>query len=130
MNAKISVFYVFLLPLLGFSFLFKKIEILQVFIVFRLRSLFIVFNMIKQGKDYDPNGEYIKTWVPELLSVSDDRIHTPWLYLNKPANYPEPILIAPEWERYYPKGSKKSVPDAKRQKKGLDFYFKSGAAPK
>ena len=88
------------------------------------------FNMIKQGKDYDPDGEYIKTWVPELLSVSDDRIHTPWLYLKKPVNYPEPIHIAPEWERHYPKGSKKSVPDAKRQKKGMDFYFKSGAAQK
>ena len=27
------------------------------------------FNMVKQGLDYDPDGEYIRTWVPELKGV-------------------------------------------------------------
>ena len=30
-------------------------------------------------QDYDENGEYIKTWVPELKNVPSKRIHEPWL---------------------------------------------------
>ena len=30
-------------------------------------------------QDYDKDGKYIKTWVPELKNVSSKRIHEPWL---------------------------------------------------
>lgn len=30
-------------------------------------------------QDYDPSGEYIKHWVPELARVATSRIHEPWL---------------------------------------------------
>ena len=28
-----------------------------------------MFNPVKQALDYDPNGEYVRTWVPELRDV-------------------------------------------------------------
>ena len=33
------------------------------------------FNIIKQAKDYDPTGEYIKMWVPELKDLPPSVIH-------------------------------------------------------
>ena len=39
---------------------------------------FRIFNPIIQGKKFDPTGEYVKKWVPELAGLSKDQIHTPW----------------------------------------------------
>jgi deoxyribodipyrimidine photo-lyase len=36
------------------------------------------FNIAKQSKDYDPEGDYIRTWLPELARVPASRIHQPW----------------------------------------------------
>ncbi|TWT53292.1 Cryptochrome DASH [Rubripirellula amarantea] len=36
------------------------------------------FNPIKQASDYDPEGSYVKHWIPELASVPSDKVHTPW----------------------------------------------------
>jgi len=36
------------------------------------------FNIAKQSKQYDPDGEYIRAWVPELLNVPREHIHEPW----------------------------------------------------
>lgn len=38
---------------------------------------FRVFNPLSQGEDYDPDGEYIRKWVPELEDVPDKHIHRP-----------------------------------------------------
>lgn len=38
----------------------------------------LIFNTIKQSKDHDKNGEYIKMWVPELSNVPLTYIHDPW----------------------------------------------------
>jgi len=49
---------------------------------------FRVFNPATQGEKFDPTGEYVRRWVPELGSVDD-------VYLRKgqrPADYPEPIV--------------------------------------
>ncbi len=35
------------------------------------------FNIIKQSKQYDANGEYIRLWLPELEGESPDTIHDP-----------------------------------------------------
>ena len=37
-----------------------------------------IYNPIKQGQDHDPNGVFIRRWVPELRYVSDAQIHEPW----------------------------------------------------
>lgn len=36
------------------------------------------FNIVKQGKDYDPLGKYVKCWCPELEDVPVQFIHEPW----------------------------------------------------
>jgi deoxyribodipyrimidine photo-lyase len=37
-----------------------------------------IYNPIKQGQDHDLNGEFIRTWVPELYLVPDVYVHEPW----------------------------------------------------
>ena len=52
-----------------------------------------VFNPIEQGRRFDPEGEYIKRYVPELSHLSGDDIHEPWSVLDGLSNgYPEPIV--------------------------------------
>jgi deoxyribodipyrimidine photo-lyase len=36
------------------------------------------FNITKQSKDYDPQGDYMRHWLPELSNVPTARIHEPW----------------------------------------------------
>lgn len=36
------------------------------------------FNIVKQSNDYDPNGEYVKHWLPELAQVPAPLVHEPW----------------------------------------------------
>ncbi len=38
---------------------------------------FRVFNPIEQGKKFDPDGVYIRRWVPELRDCPDDELHRP-----------------------------------------------------
>lgn len=38
-----------------------------------------IYNPIKQSQDHDPEGSFIKKWVPELLNVPSEYIHEPWL---------------------------------------------------
>jgi hypothetical protein len=33
---------------------------------------------LQQSKDYDPAGDYIRHWLPELKNVPTARIHEPW----------------------------------------------------
>ncbi|HSN94827.1 MAG TPA: deoxyribodipyrimidine photo-lyase [Anaerolineaceae bacterium] len=39
---------------------------------------FRVFNPILQGRKFDPDGAYVRRWVPELARVPDKYIHAPW----------------------------------------------------
>lgn len=36
------------------------------------------FNVLKQALDYDPHGDYVKLWLPELDSLPSTNIHQPW----------------------------------------------------
>ena len=39
---------------------------------------FRIFNPISQGERFDPNGTYVRRWVPELSRLPDKWIHQPW----------------------------------------------------
>ena len=55
---------------------------------------FRVFNPILQGEKFDPEGTYIKKWIPELKDLDKKYIHKPWQAKEDgiETNYPEPIL--------------------------------------
>ncbi|MBC7635177.1 MAG: deoxyribodipyrimidine photo-lyase [Acetobacteraceae bacterium] len=53
---------------------------------------FRVFNPALQGARFDPDGAYVRRFVPELAGVADRFIHTPWLAPRPPRNYPAPII--------------------------------------
>ena len=39
---------------------------------------FRVFNPINQGEKFDPEGHYVRRWVPELANMPAQWIHQPW----------------------------------------------------
>jgi len=62
---------------------------------------FRVFNPVLQSKRFDPDGIYIKRWVPELASLQGNALHAPWtassaelevagITLGK--EYPQPVV--------------------------------------
>jgi deoxyribodipyrimidine photo-lyase len=62
---------------------------------------FRVFNPFLQGAKFDPQGDYVRRWVPELARLSAEFIHQPWeAPLHELAaagvalgeNYPQPIV--------------------------------------
>jgi len=62
---------------------------------------FRVFNPVLQGEKFDPQGDYVRHWIPELARVPNRWIHRPW---EAPATdlrasgvelgstYPEPVV--------------------------------------
>ncbi|MBB5519212.1 cryptochrome/photolyase family protein [Amphiplicatus metriothermophilus] len=62
---------------------------------------FRIFNPVAQGEKFDPQGDYVRRFVPELAKMPPEHIHAPWrappdvldkagVVLGK--SYPEPIL--------------------------------------
>jgi deoxyribodipyrimidine photo-lyase len=62
---------------------------------------FRIFNPVSQGEKFDPDGGYVRRWVPELAGLPNKFIHQPWeatplelasagIELGK--NYPHPIV--------------------------------------
>jgi deoxyribodipyrimidine photo-lyase len=49
-----------------------------------------VFNPVLQGEKFDPNGDYVRRWVPELAGLPAETIHRPWA-----ASTPLPLEIYP-----------------------------------
>ncbi|NNF15095.1 MAG: deoxyribodipyrimidine photo-lyase, partial [Gammaproteobacteria bacterium] len=39
---------------------------------------FRVFNPVLQGTKFDPDGDYVRQWVPELSKLDDKLLHQPW----------------------------------------------------
>lgn len=61
------------------------------------------FNVVKQAHDYDPKGEYVRRWLPELSRIPDACVHEPWKWFGgdtlpldfgaaDPADYPRPMI--------------------------------------
>lgn len=58
---------------------------------------FRIFNPVLQSQKFDPNGAYIRRFVPELSSLNNVAIHAPWetahsTLIYQKTNYPKPIV--------------------------------------
>jgi len=56
---------------------------------------FRVFNPLSQSQKFDPLGQYIRTYVPELRDLEGEAIHEPWTVpalLRSRLDYPEPLV--------------------------------------
>jgi deoxyribodipyrimidine photo-lyase len=51
---------------------------------------FRIFNPVTQGERFDPEGAYVRRFVPELRRVPDRFVHRPWEAPSPPAGYPPP----------------------------------------
>jgi deoxyribodipyrimidine photo-lyase len=62
---------------------------------------FRIFNPVTQGEKFDPKGDYIRQWLPELAALPDEVVHKPWeapedvlkkakVTLGK--SYPQPLV--------------------------------------
>ena len=53
---------------------------------------FRVFNPTAQGERFDPRGEYVRRWIPELEGLSGMAVHRPWDAPLAAGRYPAPIV--------------------------------------
>lgn len=62
------------------------------------------FNIVKQSKDYDQHGDYVRLWLPELKDVPNEFVHEPWkmtqfqqkqFNVNLGVDYPNPLVPPP-----------------------------------
>lgn len=52
-----------------------------------------VFNPVTQGQRFDPSGDYVRRWVPELAHLTGAAVHEPWRHpQGYAAGYPERIV--------------------------------------
>ncbi len=54
---------------------------------------FRIFNPVLQSAKFDPDGNYIRKWVPELGKLSAKEIHAPWNFGIKVDGYPETPIV-------------------------------------
>jgi deoxyribodipyrimidine photo-lyase len=62
---------------------------------------FRIFNPVAQGVKFDPDGEYVRRWVPELAALPSEHLHAPWMAqagaleqaeVELGRDYPRPIV--------------------------------------
>jgi deoxyribodipyrimidine photo-lyase len=56
---------------------------------------FRIFNPVLQGEKFDPQGDYVRRWVPELAALPDKWIHKPWMAppaVRDALDYPAPLV--------------------------------------
>lgn len=57
---------------------------------------FRIFNPLRQSERFDPDGEYIRQWVPELRNIRGREIHEPYArgaeVVAQKSGYPRPMV--------------------------------------
>lgn len=57
---------------------------------------FRIFNPVRQGQRFDPTGDFIRQFVPEIAHLDDKAIHEPWKYPLESQEYISPIVALSE----------------------------------
>lgn len=62
------------------------------------------FNILSQARRYDPEGSYVKHWLPELAEIPEKEVHHPdtmssemWAEVSLPAWFKDPIIPSGRW---------------------------------
>ncbi len=54
---------------------------------------FRIFNPVSQSERFDPDGTYLRRWIPELADINSRDIHAPWrAKRGLPPGYNDPII--------------------------------------
>ncbi len=61
---------------------------------------FRIFNPVTQAGNFDPDGAYVRRWIPELAALKSPAIHAPWAHaaalaaagITLGVHYPEPMV--------------------------------------
>ena len=53
---------------------------------------FRIFNPVRQGEQFDPDGAYVRRWIPELAKLPASAIHQPWTQSLSGEDYPVPVV--------------------------------------
>jgi deoxyribodipyrimidine photo-lyase len=62
---------------------------------------FRIFNPVTQGRKFDPNGVYVRRFVPEIAGLPDELVHSPWdapervlaeSRIRLGSDYPQPMV--------------------------------------
>lgn len=56
------------------------------------------FNILRQAKNYDPKGDYVRHWVDELKTISGFAINRPDQHAKVPAAYPKALVPLDKWQ--------------------------------
>lgn len=57
------------------------------------------FNVLKQAANYDPQGDFVRNWCPELAGLPLNELNTPWKSeIGLGTSYPQPILDVSAWK--------------------------------
>jgi deoxyribodipyrimidine photo-lyase len=54
-----------------------------------------IFNPLRQAQRFDPDGDYVRRYVPELRDIGGAEVHAPWLLdddLRGRLDYPDPLV--------------------------------------
>lgn len=54
---------------------------------------FRIFNPVAQSRKFDPDGKYLRRWLPELAALDDEAIHAPWETGVVVSGYPQRPLV-------------------------------------
>ena len=78
---------------------------------------FRIFNPVSQAKKRDPQGKYLRRWIPELRDVPDKFVHCPHLMEAPPKNYAKPMIDLDEGRDRFKSVAKEFFAAQKRLRK-------------
>ncbi|HTU73935.1 MAG TPA: deoxyribodipyrimidine photo-lyase [Trebonia sp.] len=47
---------------------------------------------LRQARRFDPHGDYVRRYIPELAGIGGGAVHAPWRLAHPPRGYPAPLI--------------------------------------